>query len=118
MGNCSEGSVPFVISRRSGWVNFPSVSSSSVGSIARVSATGVVIELGRDVCRFWYAVLRLSSVRATCADALALWCVNASWMHASRRSSRTECGLQWCPESLHLFYRSKIENSRSDINIS
>ena len=94
MGNCSEGSVPFVISRRSGWVNFPSVSSSSVGSIARVSATGVVIELGRDVCRFWYTVFRLSSVRTTCADFLALWCVNASFMHASRRSSRTECGLQ------------------------
>ena len=82
-------------------MNFPSVSSSSVISIARVSATGVVIELGRDVCRFWYTVFRLSSVRTTCADFLALWCVNASFMHASRRSSRTECGLQWCPESLH-----------------
>ena len=53
-------------------MNFPSVSSSSVVSIARVSATGVVIELGRDACRFWYTVFRSSSVRTTCADALAL----------------------------------------------
>ena len=72
MGNSSEGSVPFVISKMSGWVNFPSVSSSSVISIARVSAPDVVIELGRDVCKFWYTVFRLSSVRTTCADALAL----------------------------------------------
>ena len=49
-----------------------SVSSSSVISIARVSAPDVVIELGRDVCKFWYTVFRLSSVRTTCADALAL----------------------------------------------
>lgn len=100
-GNCSPGRIPFVMSKRSGWVNIPRESLSLVTSPSWCADMFPVIVLGIEVCRFWYTVFHLSSARTTWADAVALRCVYACLMHSSSMSSRAVWGLQWYPDSLH-----------------
>ena len=68
-GKSSLGRVPLVTSSRSGCVNFPKVSSSSIMSPVKIVSVVPMIVDSMDVCKLLYAVGRLSSVRTTCAVA-------------------------------------------------
>ena len=89
VGNSSLGKIPFVTNSKSGCVNFPKVSSSSIISPVRIDSVFPLIVDGIDVCRFLYTVGLLSSVRTACAVAFARWCVYASLIHSNRTSYST-----------------------------